>query len=129
MGASQALLKDWLIKTDGGKLARVREYLSIVLYVPLIFVYQQHVRSPRQPRSFEADKEKQRGANVAHQPQSKLHLRGSKAIGISVNQYVMVACVNVMLTEAPCVNKLKIAIYVSFTAQWPGHNVSCQVIV
>lgn len=53
-------------------------YLSAVLYVPLIFVDQQHVRSPWQPGSFEADEEEQPGADVAPQPQDKLHLRGSE---------------------------------------------------
>lgn len=53
-------------------------YLSAVLYVPLIFVDQQHVRSPWQPGSFEANEEEQPGADVAPQPQGKLHLRGSE---------------------------------------------------
>lgn len=52
-------------------------YLRAVLHVPLVFVYEQHVWSPWQPRSFEAEEEEQPGADVAYEPQSKLHLRGS----------------------------------------------------
>lgn len=50
-------------------------HLRAVLHVPLVFIYQQHVRSPWQPGSPEPEEEEEPGACVAGQPQSELHLR------------------------------------------------------
>lgn len=51
-------------------------YLSALLHVTLILIYQQHVWSPWQPWSLQTDEEEQPCAEVARQPQGKLHLEG-----------------------------------------------------